>query len=339
MKLALIGFGSVGKSFANLLERKRGEFPFSITGIHTARHGTAYAAGGLTTEPEFGPAAKSVEEFLSRSGADVLVEITPLGPADGEPAISHIRAAFSLGMHAVTANKGPIAHAYRELRTEAARAGLQFRFESTVMDGASVFNLVRNTLPGVTINGFTGLLNSTANVAIAAMRSGKSLEEGIEEARRMGITEADPAFDIDGWDCAVKAAALANVLMDARVSPLEVDRRGIGRLTPERLHALSLNDKTVCLVTRGKRTTGGVRLRVRAEVLDRSDLLAAPAGSSNLLLLHTDLMGTVGTVSLHPGVEQTAYGLFSDLVEITQQPEFAARVSAAMGGSKPGDPR
>jgi homoserine dehydrogenase len=340
LKLALIGFGSVGKSFAKLLERKRGEFPFSITGIHTARHGTAYRAGGLTIEPEFGPAAASIEEFLSRSGAETLVEITPLSPADGEPAISHIRTAFSLGMHAVTANKGPIAHAYRELRAEAARAGLQFRFESTVMDGAPVFNLVRRTLPGVTIHGFAGLLNSTANVAIAAMRRGRSLDEGIEEARRMGITEADPAFDIDGWDSAVKGAALANVLMDARVSPLDVDRRGIGRLTPERLHALRLKDKTVCLVTRGKRTAGGgVRLRVRAEVLDSSDLLAAPAGSSNLLLLHTDLMGTLGTVCLNPGVEQTAYGLFSDLVEITRQPEFAARVSAAMGGSKPGDPR
>lgn len=310
MKLALIGFGNVGKSFAKLVERKRGEFPFSITGIHTARHGTAY--GGL----HFGPQAASFDEFLDRAQAEALVEITPLNPESGEPAISHIRAAFARGMHAVTANKGPIAHAYAVLRAEANRAGVQFRFESTVMDGAPVFNMVRNNLPGVKVTGFAGVLNSTTNVAIATMRMGQSMEQGIAEARRMGITEADATFDVDGWDSAVKAAALANVLMDARVSPLEVERRGIGRLTPERMSELALKGNTVRLVSRGRRTSSGVRLRVRAEVLEETDVLAAPIGTSNVILLHTDLMGTVGAICISPGVEQTAYGVFSDLVDI-----------------------
>ena len=336
MKLALVGFGNVGKSFAKLVERKRSEFPFHITGIHTARHGTAYDASRLPASPHFGPPAASLEEFLDRAGAEALVEITSLNPETGEPAISHLRAAFARGMHAVTANKGPIAHAYAALRAGAAGAGVQFRFESTVMDGAPVFNMVRNNLPGIKVTGFAGVLNSTSNVAIAAMRRGRSLEDGIEEARAMGITEADATFDIDGWDSAVKAAALANVLMDARVSPLAVDRRGIGRLTPERMSELAGNRKTVRLVTRGRTTPGGeVRLRVRAEVLDETDILAASAGTSNLILLNTDLMGTLGTVSISPGVDQTAYGVFSDLVDITRAPGFGAPASAAMGGSTP----
>jgi len=317
MNLALVGYGQVGRAFARLLERKRSSFPFRIVGIHTARHGTAIDQGGLPLEPGFGPRAAGVEDFLDKVKAEVVVEVTPLNPATGEPAISHIRAAFARGMHVVTANKGPIAHACAALKQEAERCGVQFRFEATVMDGAPVFNLVRHNLPGVKILGFTGLLNSTTTVVIEAMRQGRSLEEGIEEARRLGITEADPSYDIDGWDSAAKAAALANALMDAGVTPQWVDTRGIRRLTTERVEQLASKGKTVCLVSRAKRTRDGVRLRVRAEIVDETDLLACVRGASNLLLLHTDLMGTIGMISVAPTVEQTAYGLFSDLVDIS----------------------
>jgi homoserine dehydrogenase len=250
-----------------LLERQRDAYPFRIVGIHTARHGTAYNESGLEIEPAFGPAAASVEEFLDRAKSEIVVEITTLNPATGEPALSHIRAAFARGRHVVTANKGPIAHAYAALRDEAKNAGVEFRFESTVMDGVPIFNNVRRNLPGVKVLGFSGALNSTSKVVIEAMRAGKSIEDGIEAARRLGITEADASYDIDGWDSAAKTAVLANVLMDANVTPQNVDRRGIGRLTPERVVELAMNRKTVCLVSRARMTASGIRLRVRAEVI------------------------------------------------------------------------
>ncbi|MBZ5609113.1 MAG: homoserine dehydrogenase [Acidobacteriia bacterium] len=312
MRVALIGYGNVGRAFAGLLEKKRKAFPFRIAGIHTARHGTAYDGA------DFGPAAGSVDEFLDRAACDVVVEITTPNPASGEPALTHIRKALARKRHVVTANKGPIAYAYAELRDEAERAGVQFRFESTVMDGTPVFNMVRKNLPGVKVLGFTGVLNSTSKVVIEAMREGKSMQDGIEAARRLGITEADSSYDIEGWDSAAKAAVLANVLMDARTTPLEVDRRGIGRLTPERVLELAQARKTVCLVSRGHIGPSGVRLRVRAEVVDEADPLASVQGTSNLLLLHTDLMGTIGVMGISSGVEQTAYGLFSDLVDIAE---------------------
>ncbi len=319
MRLALIGYGHVGKAFAALIERKHRDFPLRIVAIHTAAHGAAYNDRGLPLLPAFGPPAPSVGEFLDAAACDAVLELTTLNPATGEPALSHIRAAFARRRHVVTANKGPIAHAYSALAAEALAAGVQFRFESTVMDGAPVFNLVRHTLPGVRVLGFTGVLNSTSKIVVAAMREGLSMEEGIARAQKLGIAEADSSFDIDGWDSAVKAAALANVLMDARLTPLAVDRRGIGRLTPERVADLARCRKTACLVSRGRTTPGGrIHLRVRAEVLDESDVLASVHGTSNLLLLHTDLMGTVGTICLSPGVEQTAYGVFSDLVDIVR---------------------
>jgi homoserine dehydrogenase len=318
MDLALVGFGNVGRAFARLIEKKRGSFPFRIVGIHTARHGTAVDPHGLGTNFCFGPAAPTVEEFFEMANAEVAIEITPLVPGSGEPAIAHIRAAFAGGMHVITANKGPIAYAYTGLIEAARCAGVQFRFESTVMDGAPVFSMVRDHLPGVELLGFTGVLNSTSKIVVEAMCAGFSKDEGIENARRLGIAEADVSYDLDGWDSAAKAAALANVLMNARITPLMIEPRGIGRLTPERVQELDRNGKTVRIVSRAKRTAAGVKARVRAEVLENTDILASVPGTSNLVLLDTDLMGTVGTVSINPTVEQTAYGLFSDLVAIAR---------------------
>ena len=316
MKLALIGYGNVGRALARLLRQKRREFPFSVTGIHTLRHGTAIDAGGITGDPGFGPRAASVEEFLHAARADAAVELTTLNPSTGEPAIAHIRAALARRMHVVTANKGPIAVAYAALRDEAARAGVQFRFESTVMDGAPVFNLWRNDLPGVKLLGFTGAFNSTSKVVVETMERGGSFEDGLAAARALGITEAGGGYDVEGWDSAAKTAALANVLMDAGVTPRQVPTRGIARLTSERVADIARQGKTVRLIGRARRTRSGVSLRVRAEVLDRRDILACASGASNAILFHTDLLGTFGVVSIDPGVEQTAYGVFGDLASL-----------------------
>jgi homoserine dehydrogenase len=316
LKLALIGYGNVGRALARLLRKKRREFPFRITGIQTLRHGTAVDPKGLAESPEFGPRAASIDEFLNSAGANVAVELTTLNPENGEPAISHIRAAFARRMHVVTANKGPLAHAFAELRDEAAAAGVAFRFESAVMDGAPVFTLWRHTMPGVKVLGFTGVLNSTSKVVIEAMEQGGSFEDGLARAREMGVTEADGTYDVEGWDSAAKTAALANVLMDARTTPQAVSTRGITKLTPERVQEMAREGKTVRLVSRASRSASGLNLKVRAVVLERTDLLACTPGTSNLILFHTDLMGTFGTVSIEPGVEQTAYGVFSDLVSL-----------------------
>jgi len=315
VKLAIIGYGNVGRALARLIHKKRREYPFRITGIHTLRHGTAVDPSGLPAEPAMGARAASIEEFLDTAGAEAAVELTTLNPFTGEPATAHIRAAFARRMHVVTANKGPIAHAYYGLRQEAEAARVAFRFEATVMDGAPVFNLWRY-LPGVKVVGFTGALNSTSKVVIETMERGGTFEEGLAAARAMGITEGNGAYDVEGWDSAAKTAALANVLLDARTTPQQIPTRGLTRLTPERVQAILGQGKTVRLISRARRSKVGVSLRVRAEVVDRSDILASVPGTSNIILFHTDLMGTFGTVSIDPGVEQTAYGVFSDLVNL-----------------------
>jgi homoserine dehydrogenase len=259
-----------------------------------------------------------VDAFLDEAQPEVAIEITTLNPESGEPAISHIRSAFARNIPVITANKGPIAHAYGALDAEARRRQVEFRFESTVMDGTPIFSNVRNNLPGVKILGFRGVLNSTSKVVLAAMQRGLSMQDGIREAQQMGIAEADPWYDIDGWDSAAKAAALANVLMHAEITPQKVERQGLRGIDPNEPARLAQAGKAIQLVCRADCETGSVRLQVRPEILPCTDILATITGTSNLLLLDTDLMGTIGTLSIHPGVEQTAYGLFSDLVDIAK---------------------
>jgi len=318
LRVALLGYGNVGQAFAALLQKKRAAYPFRITAIHTATRGSAFDDKGLPIEPVFGPGMASTGEFLDRARPDIAVEITPLDPERGEPATTHIREAFARKIHVITANKGPIAHAYAALRDEARQAQVELRFESTVMDGAPVFNNVRNNLPGIEVLGFTGVLNSTSKVVIAAMQRGLTAQDGIREAQAMGIAEADASYDIEGWDSAAKTAALANVLMDARVTPHQVTRQGIEHVTTERAVELRRAGKTIVLVSRAQRDSGNLRLNVQPEVVSEMDLLAAAKGTSNTILLHTDLMGTIGMVSLNPGVEETAYGMFTDLVDIAK---------------------
>ena len=131
----------------------------------------------------------------------------------GQPAVDHIRAALNHGAHAITANKGPIVHAYRELRDLAAKQGKRFLFESTVMDGVPIFSLF-DQLPAIHLQGFHGILNSTTNVILSQMEQGLSFDEALKKAQALGVAETDATHDIDGWDAAVKTAALITVLMD-----------------------------------------------------------------------------------------------------------------------------
>ncbi len=300
LKLALLGNGSVARALRPLLAADE---RFTVAGLHSRSE----------------PAAESAAAFLENCRADTLVELTTLNPFTGEPATSHIRAAFSLGMHVVTANKGPLALFYSELAREASERGVRFLFESAVMDGAPVFNLFRHGMPRVRVLGIRGALNSTTKVVIEALEQGRTFDEGLADAQAMGVAEADASFDIDGWDSAAKIAALANVLMDASSTPLLVDRAGIREWTPERVRQLAAGDRKLVLVSRARLEGGQLRLSARPEVLERNDVLAAGAGTSNAILFETDLMGTFGTVSLSPAVEQTAFGVYADLVEIYRE--------------------
>ena len=335
VRLAFVGFGNVARAFARMLESRRSLFDsqnsiqFRTTGIATARHGSIVASEiDLIEAVDLVESGKSLAamrgasdcsdslRLIERCDADLIFETSPLNPSDGEPAVTHVRRALERGINVVTANKGPVAFAYRDLAELAKRHGVQFRFEGAVMDGAPVFNLVERCLPGVRVTGFSGVLNSTTNLVLTRMEEGSSFDEALAEARALGVTETDSDYDIDGWDAAVKTVALANVLMNADARPADVDRRGIREVTVRELNAARDSGGAVRLVSRAQMTTSGLVLSVAPERVPQSSPMGAARGTSNVLVLNTDLMGDIAIFETDPGVEQTAYALMSDLLMI-----------------------
>ena len=340
LTLGLIGFGNTGRAFVRLLLAKRRELltrygvSFRVTGITTKTHGSAIDPEGLDCKRALRrvEAGKSIADlhvglpiadaidFIRRRPARILFELTPLNPWNGLPALDHVRVALQKGLHVVTANKGPVAVAYRELRHLAQEKKLAFRFEGTVLDGTPVFNLVEKTLLGTQILGFHGILNSTCNLVLSEMEKGKSRESALKKARAMGVAEADASHDIEGWDSVAKTAVLANVLLDADIQPADVSRMGIGAVGPEDLKRAREKGKVLRLIGRASRTGQIVKARVAPELLDRSDPLSTAVGTTNALAIQTDTMKELILMERDPGVEQTAYALLSDLLAIATGP-------------------
>ena len=260
------------------------------------------------------PGLHGVHEWLQAAGADVLFEATSLHPQTGQPAIDHIRAALDSGAHAITANKGPIVHAYEELRSLAAAKGRRFLFESTVMDGVPIFSMFRDSLPAVHLRGFRGILNSTTNVILTGMEEGLSFQESLAKAQQIGVAETDASQDIDGWDAAVKVAALVSVLMGVRIQLNAIEREGIGKLSGEAVRAARTQGKPYKLVCRAQRTERGVTATVRPEQVPLSDPLAWVAGTSSIVYFETDIFPGLAITENNPGLEATAYGMLADFV-------------------------
>jgi homoserine dehydrogenase len=338
LNIAFVGFGSVARAFARMLEERQSSLAneyglrWKTTAIATANHGCITSTTGI----DLVDAVECVERGGSLGGlpqssiatdpiaviehcsADILFETTPLNAVDGEPAVDYIRRALTRRIHIVTANKGPIAFAYADLKSLAGEQGVNFLFEGTVMDGTPVFNLAEYCLPGVRVLGFSGVLNSTTNLILTGMESGCSFEESLAEAQRRGIAEANADYDIDGWDAAMKAVALANVLMNAGLRPVDVDRKGIREITVADLQEAAASGMAVRLVARGERSGDVVTLRVNPERVPLSSPLGSVRGTSNVLLLETDLMGELAIIENDPEVERTAYALLSDMIRISE---------------------
>jgi homoserine dehydrogenase len=244
----------------------------------------------------------------------VLFEATPLNVNNGQPAINRIRAALEAGVHAITANKGPIVHEYRALRELAERKQRRFLFESSVMDGAPIFSLFRDSLPVVQVRGFRGILNSTTNLILTGMEEGLSFEESLKKAQEMGVAETDASDDIDGWDATVKVVALVNVIMGVPLRIPQVQRQGIRALSGDKVRGARQQGRPYKLVCRVSRSGDGVRASVGPEQVPLDDPMAHVAGTSSIVYFETDVLPGLAITEHHPGVETTAYGMLADFV-------------------------
>lgn len=339
-KLAFIGFGNVARSLAKLLIRKRDllkskhDVTFSFTGISTGSHGFAVNPNGLDIQKalEFVESGKGVTtlsvkpladsmEVIHHSQADVIFENSPVNTQTGQPALDHIRTALNLGMHAITANKGPVVHGYRELTALAKSKGKMFRHESTVLGGAPVFSVMREAFPLAKLESFKGIFNATTNIILSRMENGESYESAVKYCQSIGVAETDPTNDVNGWDAAIKVAALATVLWDIPTTPQQVNPTGIRGITSEMIAKAKTDGKRYKLVCSAEKVGDKITASVSPQLVDSTSPLYGMMNSSTGVTFRTDVILDYSiTLSEKPGLQggpvETAYGLFADFVNI-----------------------
>jgi homoserine dehydrogenase len=306
--------------------RRRYDVRWRLTGVATRRAGWVADPDGLNPlailnghwpgTPASAP--RNVREWLERSRADVLFEASSLDVQTGQPAIDHLKTALELGAHAITANKGPLVHAFRELAAMAHDKAKKFLYEATVMDGVPIFSLFPLGLPAAEMRGFSGVLNSTTNVVLTEIEKGRSFDEAVKRAQAMGIAETDPAADLDGWDSAFKLATLVNVLMGVPVKLEQIQRTGIRELSEEKIRSARASGMRYKLVCRAERRGDSATCSVQPELLLASDPLANLEGSSSAIRFELDVFG-LSLVEHNPGVEATGYGLLADFLRAVKQ--------------------
>lgn len=339
-KLCLVGFGNVARALARLFVRKAEilqqdyGLTFSFTGIATGSHGFAVNPEGLDIQAalalvESGQSLASLSaagfsdldslSVIRRSQADVMFENSPVNHATGQPAIDHLCAALEAGMHAITANKGTVVHGYRQLTELARSKGRKFYFESTVLGGSPVFSVFRECMPAADLLSFRGVLNSTTNIILTRMERGETFDQAVKFCQGIGVAETDPSADVDGWDAAIKVAALVTVLMDVPCTPQDVQRDGIRGITPGMIAEAKSNGQRYKLVCSAERVASGVRAQVAPQLVPVSDPLYGMEDSTTGVAFRTDVLGDYSIIeSERPGLvagpEPTAYGLFADFI-------------------------
>lgn len=336
--LVFIGFGNVARALARLLVRKadllksKHDITFSITGIATGRHGFAVNPDGIDIPQALNlvEGAQSlaslstlkVEDSLAviqHSNGSVMFENSPVNNKTGQPALGHIRAALEQGMHAITANKGPVVHGYRELTELARSKNRAFGFESTVLGGSPLFSVFRESFPLAELASFRGILNATTNIILSRMENGESYEDAVKYCQSVGVAERDPTNDVDGWDAAIKVAALVTVLMDTPFTPEKINPTGIRGITAEMIAQAKADGKRYKLVCSAEKNGEQVAASVGPELVDSTSPLYGIMNSSTGATFRTDVVPDYSiTITEREGMAggpiETAYGLFADFV-------------------------
>ncbi len=355
LRLALLGFGTVGQWLAEALHTRRAwvqqEYGVNVTliSVATGHHGLISRSDGLDIPTLLDLVATrqsltahpsvthwtNVLEGLQVTGGDVLAEATGATLRNGEPGLSYIRAAIEQGMHVVTSSKGPMALAGLELLSLARARGVQLRMESTVMSGTPVLSTIREGMAGTSIRAIRGILNGTVNSILSAMALGQDYAEALAQAQAQGYAEADPTDDVEGDETVAKTLILAAAVFGRALAPSQVVREGITTLTREQiqrafdqgsrikhvasLRLLSLDGREVSRATADNGTVPThLEARVEPLALPLSDPLARIDGLLNAIDIQTDTQASVTVIGPGAGRFQAGQGMLADLIAIAK---------------------
>ena len=334
IKLALIGFGNVGRALAELLVRKkewlvkRG-LNLSVTYI-ISRKGGVYDPEGIDLDKlgSFVKHGKKLFEYslggshdlsfdlmIKRGDFDTLVEMSPTDTTTGGPAMYHITSVLERGKNVVTANKGPILLKYRELKELSDLKGGFLGIGCTT--GGSLPSVTAGTYDsaGSEILSIEGILNGTTNYILNLMENeGLSYENALKATQDTGLAERDPSKDVGGWDTATKLLILSNSLMNSDLSLDDIQVKGIEGITPKDIQDAAKKGKRYKLIGKAEKVKGTVKASVTLQTIGSDNFLFGIEGSGKAVLYKTDILGELLVASSASGPSYAAASLLRDLI-------------------------
>ncbi len=309
--VALLGYGTVGAAVHGLLLDSADDIE-RATG-HRLRLTTALVRD-IGKERGGGGRGLLTEDFgdVLHSDASVVAEV--MGGV--EPTGAYVLDLLRAGKHVVTANKQLVAQRGPELFAAAAETGVQLRFEASVCAAIPVIKVLREALVVSNVHRVLGIVNGTTNFVLGAMADGRSYDEALAEAQRLGYAEADPTDDVSGADAAAKMAILATVAFGARVSLEDVHRRGIEDVDAGVFRAARALDMQVKLIGEATLADGRYDVRVGPALVDSHHPLAAVEGAYNAVMLQGDSIREITLEGPGAGGIETASAVVADMVSI-----------------------
>jgi homoserine dehydrogenase len=288
-----------GLDIAHILEAKRSKR--SVAHLPNARTNTSPA------------------KWLSNLDTDIVVELTPTNLKTGEPGLSAIRTALARKLSVVTANKGPLVLAYSELATLARQNGVALLHSAAVTGGLPTLNIGTRDLAVTTIERVEGILNGTTNYILSRMAQGQSYDEALKHAQEVGMAEADPSLDVDGWDAANKLVIIANAVLHRPTTLKDVIVEGIRGITLADMRDAEAHRQTIKLIASAERMGKDYTLTVRPTRLDKSHPLARLGAGMMGVIYETDINGTIFAAIQEDDPYPTAAAVLRDIVQVATQ--------------------
>jgi homoserine dehydrogenase len=311
--------------------RERHNFDFSLVFVSDAIKGTVFSKTGLDTaeilkeiaarggmfESRYaGNGPDKLEGLLREARPDIVCEAAPTDYKTGEPGMTILSSALKAGASAVTSSKGAIGLNMAGLKKLAIENGVHLRFESSVLSGTPLINLVRGPLAGCSLSKAEGIVNGTTNYMLTRMEAGLGYDEALEEAQRLGYAEADPTGDVEGFDAAVKVCIMSAEFFGVELRVDEVRRTGITGVTAADVANAAKSGRRIKLIAGASREGGSAAAYVEPRAVDLANPLASVSGATNAVSIVTDNLGEITISGPGAGKKETAQGILSDMIDI-----------------------
>ena len=318
IRVGLLGIGTVGNGTFQVLRRNQEEIRrragrgIEITMVAVRNEARARS---LAAEAPGVQVVSDPFEVVMHPDIDIVVEVI----GGTTMARDLVMMAISQGKHVVTANKALLAHHGNEIFAAAQTRGVMVAFEGAVAVSIPIIKALREGLSANRIEWVAGIINGTTNFILSEMRDkALSFADVLQEAQRLGYAEADPTFDIEGFDAAHKATILSAIAFGI---PVQFDKayvEGIVKLEAADINYAYQLGYRIKLLGITKRTGRGIELRVHPTLIPIKRLLANVEGSMNGIMVKSDAAGITLYYGAGAGSEQTASAVIADLVDVTR---------------------